>query len=395
MINIPKSWYAGCLVLIAVIALGVFVIPQVIEQQRSRSTKTSSIPVVNNSFNTVFSGEGPSIAIDPLPATVQVGILVPIRIRAQYEAGIASLIVLLNDQSVHVPDILPGQQALETSYLWKPVIEGSFSFRVRAQGMDGSSSEQQFALAAQFIETNEEIMLEYIAQEDVNPAAVAYGLGICFKQLSDANPTLSEIKPGDVILIPYSLNKQSVTDCPTPDQFDSYFPNLIGVQIGIITTSLYPVGEPYEIARGFGCHQFATGRDNDPRCEGDAAGPNFHAGIDFEAKQGQPITSVTGGVVMHAGPDRADAYDCTSWQGADEPRRGFGNYVMIRKDDLEFYYAHLSEILVEEGQVIDGRGYLIGYAGSTGCSTGPHLHFEIRRNTAPIDPMEEFFNADD
>ncbi|MBN1562907.1 MAG: M23 family metallopeptidase, partial [Anaerolineae bacterium] len=50
------------------------------------------------------------------------------------------------------------------------------------------------------------------------------------------------------------------------------------------------------------------------------------------------------------------------------------------------YYAHLTEFNVVEGQIV-GRGSLIGWTGSTGNSTGPHVHYEIRINDTPVDPL--------
>ncbi len=66
--------------------------------------------------------------------------------------------------------------------------------------------------------------------------------------------------------------------------------------------------------------------------------------------------------------------------------RGLGNYVVVdHEPGLQSLYAHLSRIIVAEGQSID-TGTTIGYEGSTGNSTGPHLHFEIRQNGTPVNP---------
>jgi murein DD-endopeptidase MepM/ murein hydrolase activator NlpD len=52
-----------------------------------------------------------------------------------------------------------------------------------------------------------------------------------------------------------------------------------------------------------------------------------------------------------------------------------------------FLYAHLSGWIASQGQTYDGSGFLLGYNGTTGCSTGPHLHLEIRRGGVPMDPL--------
>lgn len=89
----------------------------------------------------------------------------------------------------------------------------------------------------------------------------------------------------------------------------------------------------------------------------------FHDGFDMVAPQGSPVHAGESGVVTFAG-----------WQG------GYGNMVEIRHAKITTRYGHLSKILVEPGQKIK-RKQLIGRVGSTGISTGPHLHFEVRRNS--------------
>ena len=65
---------------------------------------------------------------------------------------------------------------------------------------------------------------------------------------------------------------------------------------------------------------------------------------------------------------------------------GYGNYVLIKHaDGYETVYAHLSQILVRQGQAVS-QGDVIGLSGNTGNSTGPHLHFEVRKNGIKIDP---------
>ncbi|SIQ94748.1 Murein DD-endopeptidase MepM and murein hydrolase activator NlpD, contain LysM domain [Rhizobium sp. RU33A] len=101
----------------------------------------------------------------------------------------------------------------------------------------------------------------------------------------------------------------------------------------------------------------------------------MHAGIDFRAPTGTEIRSTGVGKVVTA-----------SFSG------GYGNMVEIDHGlGLSTRYGHMSRILVSEGDTVE-TGQILGLAGSTGRSTGPHLHYEIRRNGAPVDPMR-FLNA--
>lgn len=95
-----------------------------------------------------------------------------------------------------------------------------------------------------------------------------------------------------------------------------------------------------------------------------------HNGIDIDGDTGDPVRAVLVGEVIIAG-----------W------RNGFGNTVVLNHfDGYTTLYAHLSKISVSVGQEVD-HGARIGSVGSTGWSTGPHLHFEIRINGRAVDPM--------
>lgn len=98
-------------------------------------------------------------------------------------------------------------------------------------------------------------------------------------------------------------------------------------------------------------------------------GTNSHYGIDIDGVTGDPIVSATPGVVTFSG-----------WMG------GFGQLVIIEHEGVEYYYAHTSERLVNEGQRVAG-GDLIARVGTTGRVTGSHLHFEVRVDGSPIDPL--------
>lgn len=96
----------------------------------------------------------------------------------------------------------------------------------------------------------------------------------------------------------------------------------------------------------------------------------FHSGIDIAVDYGTPILATNAGTVVYSG-----------WLG------GYGNCVMIdHGGGIVSLYGHNQSLTVSEGQHV-GRGALVAYAGSTGYSTGPHLHFEIRVHGEVTDPM--------
>jgi murein DD-endopeptidase MepM/ murein hydrolase activator NlpD len=96
----------------------------------------------------------------------------------------------------------------------------------------------------------------------------------------------------------------------------------------------------------------------------------MHEGIDIAAPTGTPIAAAASGTVIYSG-----------WLG------GYGNLVVIdHGGGLSSAYAHQSSIAVGTGQSVV-QGQVIGYVGSTGFSTGAHLHFEVRVNGQAVDPL--------
>jgi murein DD-endopeptidase MepM/ murein hydrolase activator NlpD len=99
----------------------------------------------------------------------------------------------------------------------------------------------------------------------------------------------------------------------------------------------------------------------------------LHTGVDVPAPTGQRVRAAAGGVVVRAGPFG-----------------GYGNAVVVDHGaGISTVYAHLSRVTVNAGERV-GALTTIGLVGSTGHSTGPHLHFEVRRNGVPQDPMAWF-----
>ena len=96
-----------------------------------------------------------------------------------------------------------------------------------------------------------------------------------------------------------------------------------------------------------------------------------HTGIDIGGSEGSDIYAAVGGIVSYA-----------DWMG------GYGNYVVIdHGNGLQTAYGHCSKLLVSEGDYVE-RGQIIAYMGSTGNSTGPHLHFEVKQDGVFQNPLD-------
>ena len=97
---------------------------------------------------------------------------------------------------------------------------------------------------------------------------------------------------------------------------------------------------------------------------------SFHKGVDLAASTGQPVVAAADGFVEYAGP-----------------HGGHGNHIQIRHSKIAVTrYSHLQEIVIESGIMVH-QGDTIGLAGSTGHSTGPHLHFQLSLNDEDVDPL--------
>ena len=119
------------------------------------------------------------------------------------------------------------------------------------------------------------------------------------------------------------------------------------------------------LTQGFGCTSFAL----EPLVPG-CPGRHFHSGIDLAKPAGTPVLAAAGGLVTVA---RFDP-------------NGYGNYLVLDAGHgLTTLYAHLQEFDVQLGEPVF-KGYPIARVGSTGMSTGPHLHFEVRTDGRRVDP---------
>lgn len=120
---------------------------------------------------------------------------------------------------------------------------------------------------------------------------------------------------------------------------------------------IYPVSGPITSPFGYRVHPIlGTSR--------------FHSGLDFGVGHGTPILAADNGLVIHSG-----------WYG------GYGNTIILdHGSGWTTLYAHASSLNASQGQSVK-RGQTVSFVGSTGMSTGPHLHFEVRYQGNPIDPL--------
>jgi murein DD-endopeptidase MepM/ murein hydrolase activator NlpD len=119
------------------------------------------------------------------------------------------------------------------------------------------------------------------------------------------------------------------------------------------------------ISSGFGWRTHPITKEN-----------HVHAGIDLSAPEGSPIYATGDGII----------------ERADNLAQGYGNHVVINHGyGYQTLYGHMTKWAVRQGQKIK-RGDLVGYVGSTGLSTSPHLHYEVIKDGNKIDPIHFFFN---
>jgi len=172
-------------------------------------------------------------------------------------------------------------------------------------------------------------------------ADIARSYGVAESALRLANALSGEPLAGSRVLVP----------SPT------VVPQATAAALGRGSGFAWPVRG--EISSGFG-----------PRIHPIYGVPSFHAGIDLAVPEGTRVCAAAPGEVVTAG-----------WEG------GFGLLVVVdHGNGYTSYYGHLSQVLVSAGQYVE-IGQAIGLSGSTGLSTGPHLHFEVRYEGVAVNPL--------
>jgi murein DD-endopeptidase MepM/ murein hydrolase activator NlpD len=192
----------------------------------------------------------------------------------------------------------------------------------------------------------------HVVKPGDNLYRIAKAYKISFEELAQANGIRDarQIRVGQRILIP-GVARQPPVETSAPNREASKTDSLLPPEEPGDEALLWPVNGT--INSGFG-----------------ARGSGFHDGIDIAAVEGTPIRAVEKGEVIYS-----------------DQIRGYGNIVILRHGGgIISVYAHNQVNLVRDGQSVE-RGEVIAKVGSTGRVTGPHLHFEIRKNNAAQDPM--------
>lgn len=172
--------------------------------------------------------------------------------------------------------------------------------------------------------------------------------------LDPSNPVL---QPGTRLVVPGGHRELAVWEVPTISRTDT--PETAGTNFGQC-----PGGYSGVVGSGF----FVWPADNHFLSGYDFT--SIHRGIDIKAKLGDLLYAADSGVIVYAGPNA----------------NGYGNLVVIdHGNGWQTVYAHLSQWNVDCGQSVF-QGNIIGLAGSTGNSSGPHLHFEVRLNGSYVNP---------
>lgn len=179
--------------------------------------------------------------------------------------------------------------------------------------------------------------------------------------IGDAEPQLPKhkmsLRPGSMLGLKVDSLREAVSrQKDWYRMMDLALTRRTGVEASL--PSLMPVNYPY-LSSSFGWRRHPiSGRHV------------MHEGLDFSAPKGTPIYAASGGVVTVAGY-----------------KSGYGKMVEIHHgNDLVTRYAHASKLKVKAGDIVE-RGQEIAAVGSTGHSTGPHLHFEVRMAGHPLDPV--------
>ncbi len=214
-------------------------------------------------------------------------------------------------------------------------------------------------------------------QPGQNMLAIALQNGLSVSELSKLNG-IKTVQPGQYVFIPASARPVEVTTsgqlqasavaAPVKSQRTLHLETqraLLGRASALLASYTPPKPSDSYIWPLSGRLTSYFGRRNIS-----VNGNTFHAGLDIAAKTGTPIAASRPGTVTKA-----------SWGGS------YGYVVYLdHGDGSQSRYAHQSQLNVRVGQYVN-QGDIIGYVGSTGASTGPHLHFEIRFNGRSVDPL--------
>lgn len=183
------------------------------------------------------------------------------------------------------------------------------------------------------------------------------------------NKSYVELSDGEVVKLLNSIQHRADKLCvglATQSRSFDTIAGLVGKKNDMLRSipAIRPLPNMYQISSGFGRRFHPILKVLRP-----------HTGIDIAASKGTPVYATADGVVSHANPGS-----------------GYGNTVVINHGySYQTLYAHLSRKAVRPGERVT-RGQVIGYVGSTGLSSGPHLHYEVIKGGVRVNPVHYFFN---
>lgn len=247
-------------------------------------------------------------------------------------------------------------------------------------------------------------MITYVVQRGDNVGKIAVQFDLEPETVMWANGSLAQnpdlLRPGqELIILPidgvyhivvkgdtlsslakkYMGEVQNIIDCPY-NNLDPENPQIVPGDKLIVPGGIKPYVArqvtayngpiPTDAQKGSGIFVWPTSGRVTDRFGFRTFSGRWHNGLDISNAQGTPVRAADSGFVIFAG-----------WHNS-----GYGNIVIIdHQNGFRTYYAHLSTYYVSAGQSV-GKGVLIAAMGSTGNSTGPHLHFEIRQNGVRKNP---------
>ena len=233
---------------------------------------------------------------------------------------------------------------------------------------DRSALEQQVAALELQVRVSGERQDDMVEQVEQAIAVTLGPLEKVFKKASiDVDGLLADVRSTYAgqggPLVETTVSSRSIDDPTVSRGFDKLMLDLDRVNLMRIAAEKVPLAMPlhdtFRFTSAFGYRHDPMGR-----------GARMHAGVDLAAPRGTPVFATADGVVVAAGRES-----------------GYGNVIRVQHElGFETVYAHLSTITVRPGQLLS-RGAKIGGMGSTGRSTGSHLHYEVRASGKPVNPM--------
>ncbi|MFO8034439.1 MAG: M23 family metallopeptidase [Candidatus Bipolaricaulota bacterium] len=218
--------------------------------------------------------------------------------------------------------------------------------------------------------------------------AARYDIPLSYLLASNPGKDPDRLRPGEVLVLPDSGVVHTLRSGQTLDDLAATYGVEVGSlewkgpgaepqagdQVFVPRPSTVPQAEAVRLGAGQAGRFIwpLRGRISSPfgwRVHPIRGGRHLHSGLDIAVPEGTPVHAAAAGRVS-----------MTGWSGE------YGVLVMIRHTEgYSTYYAHLSQAKVQEGQYVE-QAQVLGLSGNTGMSTGPHLHFEIREGSVPVDP---------